>query len=76
MEAAEKDAKAKYGQTKSRLLETEDTVIGLKASVKQLEGQLEDSKTVKLMSYVGIILFKSGSLRFSKSQIYRMHPKG
>lgn len=46
LEVSEKDAKNRYTETKTKLLETEDLVISLKASVKQLEVQLNDTKEV------------------------------
>lgn len=46
LEVSEKEAKSKYGETKSKLLETEDVVITLNASIKQLELQLKESQEV------------------------------
>lgn len=47
LESAEKDAKVKYCDTKSKLLDTEEMVISLRANVKQLEISLQEHKEVR-----------------------------
>ncbi|XP_017776428.1 PREDICTED: centrosomal protein of 131 kDa [Nicrophorus vespilloides] len=42
LESSEAESKAKYAETKGKLLETEDIVIGLKGNVKHLEIRLVD----------------------------------
>lgn len=49
LEMSESDAKNKYAETKTKLLETEDVVIGLRASIKQLEMQLGESQEVIML---------------------------
>lgn len=56
LETTEKEAKSRYCQTKTKLLETEDSVINLKASVKQLEGQLEESRQVEYSLFDAFLL--------------------
>lgn len=46
VEESEKKAKAKYAESKSKLLECEDTIIGLTTNVKLLEMQLRESRDV------------------------------
>ncbi|XP_066137389.1 calponin homology domain-containing protein DDB_G0272472 [Euwallacea fornicatus] len=42
LEIAEKESKTKFIDTKTKLLESEETIIGLKATAKQLESQLSE----------------------------------
>ncbi|CAG9773590.1 unnamed protein product [Ceutorhynchus assimilis] len=44
LEMAEKESKSKFIESKTKLLENEEVVIGLRATVKQLETQLADQK--------------------------------
>lgn len=43
---SEKAVKAKYNETKFKLVEKEDEVITLKANVRQLGKELEEAKKV------------------------------
>ncbi|XP_030763826.1 centrosomal protein of 131 kDa-like [Sitophilus oryzae] len=44
LETSEKEAKNKYLETKTKLIENEEVIIGLQASLKQLETQLNEYK--------------------------------
>ncbi|XP_025833101.1 centrosomal protein of 131 kDa isoform X2 [Agrilus planipennis] len=44
VEASEREAKIKYTETKTKLAEAEDVAVNLKASIKQLEMQLQEAK--------------------------------
>lgn len=46
LERSEQEAKNKYLETKNKLLETEDLVLTLKATIKQLQSQLDDAKDI------------------------------
>ncbi|KAK9692511.1 hypothetical protein QE152_g35096 [Popillia japonica] len=46
LEQSEKQTNAKYTETKSKLLESEDTIIALRANVKLLEKQLKENREV------------------------------
>lgn len=46
LEKSERNAKNKYLEVKNKLLESEEVVVGLKAAVKQLQTQLEETRNV------------------------------
>lgn len=46
LETAEKESKVKFIDSKTKLLESEEVIIGLKATVKQLETQVSEYKEV------------------------------
>lgn len=46
LEKSEQEAKTKYLETKNKLLESEDNVVTLKATIKQLNIQMVESKEV------------------------------
>lgn len=46
LEQSEKEAKSRYCEVKAKLLEYEDVLINLRATVKQLENQLANSQGV------------------------------
>lgn len=46
LEKSEQEAKNKYLEVKNKLLESEDEVVTLKAAIKHLQQQLDDSKDI------------------------------
>jgi 5-azacytidine-induced protein 1 len=48
LEESEREAKNKYIETKKKLVEDEDVIINLKATIDQLQSQLETSKALVL----------------------------
>lgn len=46
MELSEKESKERYCEAKSKLLDYEETMINLRANVKQLENQAQEYKEV------------------------------
>ncbi|RZC38409.1 5-azacytidine-induced protein 1-like, partial [Asbolus verrucosus] len=48
LEESEKESKNRYTETKRRLIESEDVIIGLKATINQLQSQVDEAKDVAL----------------------------
>lgn len=46
LETSESEAKSKYCDAKSKILENEETIIGLKSNIKTLENQAYEYKEV------------------------------
>ncbi|XP_057655907.1 centrosomal protein of 131 kDa isoform X2 [Diorhabda carinulata] len=46
LETSEKESKNKYCEAKRKILELEETILSLKAKIKQLQSQLEDQKEI------------------------------
>lgn len=52
LEISEKECKIRYGEMKMTLLETENEIILLRNTIKQLEQQLKESHEVRIAKFL------------------------